>query len=480
MKLGGSFFSIVLFVFASTLYADSSESGKSISDDLNAYFNRLGFSSSITSPQAYNGQRAGFYTGGSLFMRAPVNNLQLMEVDLPSYHAGCGGIDLYAGGISFIKAPALINAMKGVMNNAGGYAFMLALETATPELANVLKNMYGLANSVNHLDINSCEIGQDLVGGLWPRTQASQQQICRDVGSNSERGLFSDWAEARQKCGTEGSFNDTMNKARQDPHYKNLVFDRGNIVWKALKQNSLLNKDDELAEFFMTLSGTVILYKETMDENATIKHVTLPSKMDDNNNLIKVLLKGGTATIYHCRDSKEPDGCLDIDPQGIQVQIGSNKSFGARVKTLLDSMADKIVTDTALTDEEKGLLQATSLPIYKMLNVKVAFTKGNQFVDVSSYSDAIANDILYQYLKQSLETVRLSLSAVQYPDDLINELRPRIDKEIDVLREEQQSAYTRMSTAIQIIQETQLIERMLAGDLSTELGNTLSWAKALK
>ena len=479
MKLGYYFFYVMLFIFASNSYADDGKSDSRITRDLDSYFNNLGFSSSITSPEAYNGQRAGFYTGGSLFIRAPARSVQLMQMDLPSYHAGCSGIDLYAGGISFIKADALISAMKDVMNNAGGYAFMLAMETATPELANVLKYMYDAASAINHMNINSCETAQDLVGGLWPRTQANQQHICRDIGSNGGEGLFSDWAQARQKCGTEGSFNDTMAKAHTDPHYKNLVFDSGNIVWKALKQNTLLNHDNDLAEFFMTLSGTVILYKETTDENSPIKHVTLPSKMDDNNNLIKSLLKGGKAIIYKC-DTTDLEGCLHIDPKGVEVEISSSKSFGERVKTLLDNIATKIVTDTPLTAEEIGLLQATSLPIYKMLNVKVAFTKGNKFVDVSSYSDAIATDILYQYLKESLEIVRLSLSAMQYPEDLTAKLRPQIDKEIDVLREEQQSAYTRMSTAIQIIQETQLIERMLAGDLSTELGNTLSWAKGLK
>lgn len=449
-----------------------------INDDLNNYFNDLGFSTSVTSPHAYNGQRAGYYSGGSLFMRSRVRQVQLVQVDLPSFHAGCSGIDLYAGGLSFVKADALVKAMKDVMNNAGSYAFSLALKTATPLLANVMETIHNKADEINRMNINSCETAEALVGGMWPRTAASQQQICRDLGSNGSGGLFSDWAQARQQCGTGGNFNSTMDKARLDPRYQNRVFDNGNVAWKAIKQNKLINGDNELAQFFMTLSGTVILSKEGSSESAPTKYTTLPSKMDNkNNNLIQALLKGGTAKIYKC-DTTEADGCLH--PTEVDVTITPDKSFGTRIRSLLDSIAKKIVEDTALSQEEIGLLQSTSLPIYKMLNVKVAFTKGNKFLDVTPYADAIANDILYQYLEESLSIVKHSLSILQIPDDIVATLKTPINQELEALRIEQKNAYTRLSSTLQIIQETQLIERMLAGELSTELANTLSWAKGLK
>ena len=115
-----------------------------------------------------------------------------------------------------------------------------------------------------------------------------------------------------------------------------------------------------------------------------------------------------------------------------------------------------------------------------MLNVQAAFAKDKKILDISSYADAIATDILFQYLEQSLQIIRNNVAASQYSDAILAELRPNIDKELDQLRELQKNAYSRMAISIQLIQQTQVIERMLAGDLSTDLANSLSWARGLK
>lgn len=449
-----------------------------VDDDLNNYFNNMGFSTNITSPQAYQSQQAGYYTGGSIFARTPVRNVQLVQVELPSYRAGCGGIDIYSGGFSFVKYNDLVNLMQNIMNNSASYAFTLAMETATPELANVMKYINDKAAEINRANINSCETAEALVGGAWPRTRATQQQVCRDIGGSSG-GLFDDWAQARQKCGTGDEFNSTMDKARTDPRYKNMVFDSGNIVWKIIKQNNLLNGDDELAQFFMSLSGTVIISKDTSGDDSPVHFNPLPGLMDkDQNNLIHALLVGGDVNIYKC-DTLDEDGCLQPDNTA-KVTITSDHAFGNRIKNLLDDMVDKVITDQPLTTEEIGLLQATSLPVYKMLNVQAAYAKDKDTLDISGYSDIIASDIIFQYLEESLHIIRANIAGSQYPEEILKSLQPNIDKELAELRDEQKNAYSRMAMSIQFIEKTQMIEKMLAGDLSSQLGDSLSWAKGLK
>jgi len=450
----------------------------SVNEDLNQYFNSLGYSSNITSPQSYHGQQAGYYTGGSVFLRSPTRDVQLVQLQLPSYRSGCSGIDIFTGGFSYINNDQMVALMQNIMNNAGSYAFTLALETASPALANVMKYWNDFASKVNQANINSCEMAESLVGGMWPKVRGAQQRVCQDIGSNT-KGLFTDWAQAKQKCGTN-EFSSTMDKARTDPRYKNLVFDNGNITWKAIKQNNLFGNDDELAQFFMSLSGTVIIYKDGAGDDAPVKFSPpLPSLMDkERNNLIKALLEGGDVTTYKC-DTLDADGCLHPSNTG-KTPISKDKAFGNRIKKILEGMVDKIIDDKPLSPEEIGLLQATSLPVYKMLNVQAAFAKDKTILDVVSYADAIATDILFQYLEQSLQIIRNNVSASQYSDAILAELRPNIDKELDQLREAQKTAYSRMAMSIQMIQQTQMIERMLAGDLSTDLANSLSWARGLK
>ena len=57
-----------------------------------------------TAPTAHLGQRRGVLTGGSVNARNRIMNESLWHFVPPSFDAGCGGIDLFAGSFSFISA----------------------------------------------------------------------------------------------------------------------------------------------------------------------------------------------------------------------------------------------------------------------------------------------------------------------------------------------------------------------------------------
>ena len=104
------------------IFAASVSSGyPSIGSDLNHFFNNMGFSNNVTAPNAYQGQGAGYYSGGSLFARDSVRDVQIASIDLPSFRSGCGGIDLFTGGFSFVNSQQLVNAMQNIINNSIGY-----------------------------------------------------------------------------------------------------------------------------------------------------------------------------------------------------------------------------------------------------------------------------------------------------------------------------------------------------------------------
>ena len=85
--------------------------------------------------------------------------------------------------------------------------------------------------------------------------------------------------------------------------------------------------------------------------------------------------------MYVC-DSTNAEGCLN--PTIKTLNISPDSGLQTQVSKLLQDMTDKILTDTALTQSEIGLLQATRLPIYKMLNVQSAFIGDKQVLDIVS------------------------------------------------------------------------------------------------
>ena len=80
--------------------------------------------------------RAGYYTGGNLFARNQVYRSELGSIQLPSYKAGCGGIDMFTGAFSFINGNQLVQTLKGIGSNAEGLFYMIALESLTPIIKN--------------------------------------------------------------------------------------------------------------------------------------------------------------------------------------------------------------------------------------------------------------------------------------------------------------------------------------------------------
>ncbi len=464
---------LLKILVSSLIFFGISSSMANVNSDLNNFFNDLGFSDNTTAPNAYSGQEAGYYSGGSLFARDSVRDVQIAQVQLPSFRSGCGGIDLFTGGFSFIDSKQLVDLMNNIINNSMGYAFNLALESTTPEIANVMKYINSLANTINNANINSCETAAGLVGTVWPKTHAAQQQVCEDIGNS--KGIFTDWADARQECSKGGDMTKTLDGAQNDPNYQNMLLTNGNIAWKALQKNSFLSSDPELAELLMSLSGTLILQGGSNDD-ASHQFKVLSSLAADNQ-LLKTLLHGGSAKVYVC-DTQSAEGCLNPSIQTLNVSPDSG--LQTQVAHLLQDMTDKILTDSPLTQSEIGLLQSTRLPVYKMLNVQNAFVGDKQILDIVSYADVIATDILFQYLDENLSVVHTSVSSLQYPESVMAPFEEGINQARTNVRAAQTNAFSQISMAAQLINQTQTIEQMLAGELSSQMSNTLQWADRLR
>lgn len=443
--------------------------GGNVSNDLQTYFNQLGFASNVTSPHAYHGQQAGYYTGGSVFVRNQVRDVTIAHMDAPTIRSGCGGIDIYTGGISIINADDFQNALKNIMNSGGSYAMTLALEEASPLIANVMKYWNQASQFINQSNLNSCETAEALVGGMWPQTRAAQQRVCEDVGTGT--GYFNNWAQARQGCGFGNKANDAMASGKNDPRYKDLVLDHGNLAWQAIQKNDFLKNNNELSYLFMSLSGTVII------KNNGKSIETVPSNATDKR-LMKALLYGGEAEVYYCADNNEPTGCLELGRK--KITVSTHDAFQNRVKSMLDSMVAKIRGDIRLTDDEIGLLQSTQLPIYKMLNVQVAYNKLTSPVDVGGYADIIALDILFQYLEENLTIVKTSSMMLPYPPVQMDMFQRGMETALDAVRTARKSAYQEVTKTTMLIEQTQFIEKMLAGSLSAEMSGTVSWAKGMR
>lgn len=445
-----------------------------VADDMNNFFHSSGGQSNLSGPGAYKGQTAGLYSGGQVYARNRVRNIYPANIRLPSYSAGCGGIDAFTGSFSFISGDELMKSMESIASSATSYAFMLGIETISPHMAVPQKFLMNMASNVNSANINSCEAASSLVGGIWPKTDIAQNHIC--TATNSSSGFVSDWAKAKQGCNGKQTQETLTSTRAKEKGWDGIIVQDKNIAWAALAKNPRLmlagNKvedlNNETKELLMSISGTFIIRKEsgkTIDNAASTK----PSRAD-NIDFIKALLYGGSTIVYKCDEYTK---CLN--PKEENITISSSDSLKGKVTAIVYGIRNKIAEDKPLEKEEIDFLGATALPLYKMLNVEYAIGKDNDILNIDEYSALIASDILYQYLSENLEIMQYASESLMLMDEYMDRYRESIDKAKRNLNNVRTQNEQSLNQAMILIKQTQLLEQSLAGKLSSHLVGVIGY-----
>ncbi|WP_454784002.1 conjugal transfer protein TraH [Legionella sp. WA2024007413] len=431
----------------------------SVSTDLDNFFNGIGYASNVTSPAAFESQAAGFFGGGSLYARNQVRQYQLVQLDLPSYRAGCGGIDLFTGSMSFLSEQKLVDLGKSVMTNAGAYAVDVMLASTVPELKQVRDYLQQLEQMANQASINSCQLSQNMVGGVWPKTAESQQKICKDQAAMGKEGLFSDYVKARMACSGTG-FDNVMSKASTDPERKKQVVLNKNLIWSILQAKSFLNSDRELAEMVMSLTGTLII-----DGQGKVTNV--PS-LASNPTLINALIGVGTthqAKIWRCKDAGGTSACLQVSLQDISIPETATLTY--KVREIIRTMNSKLVNDEKPGMRELNFLSMTSLPVMKFLSVLNSMHYGSTAVDIEEYSMLIAQDLLTNYLSELLIEVNQATAGSELNSDLLKEIQKRISQATILVTSIDPKVGHKLQQKLALVERMARIEKQVASSMNS-------------
>lgn len=171
--------------------------------DATTAFNDL-VSSSGTGPGSYTTTTRDVFVGGSMRMWVPNTSVQLISLTPPSFSAGCGGIDAFAGGFSFINAAQFSQLIQNIMQNAKGLVVELGIRTLCPMCADILAEMQKLAQAADKMAANSCDIATNLVNeagkglGLVNSIGQNGQAVCQQTATNSNTS--SGWFDFANTC----------------------------------------------------------------------------------------------------------------------------------------------------------------------------------------------------------------------------------------------------------------------------------------
>ena len=459
---------VLCAILITTFIVTKRDASAGVGKDMENLFSAMGGGANVTSAGSYKTQSGGYYTGGSIYARVPTKSYQLFNFQPPSIKAGCGGIDAHLGSFSHIGKD-LIKALRTVPSNAAGYAFNLALQTYVPQVYNTMQKLNDIAREINSLNINSCETASALVAGAWPKSDRVDQQICQSMGTNTS--AFKDWAEARHECGNADKRKEINSK--KDDKYKDQLGDEFNIAWAAIKKQfaTLEGENKTAAEFFMSISGTIIRYKEGSGDSAELKTVEKATLVKEAEVLDTLMFgeskSGEKAKLYSCDktdDNKDnTEKCLKVGTTA--MTFDKSKALVPQIEEMLRGIATKMRDHGGdLTDKEKNLINNTQIPILKIVAVQNAFMVGNSVINIHEYAEPIAYDYILGYLESVLDFVAVNideLAKVQMDGIYIENFKRNISDTRKLITDKRFGAYQRMLTAISVIEKTNMVEKKL-------------------
>lgn len=447
-----------------------------VAGSMDSYFSSMGAAANVTGPSAFQGQSAGYYSLGNVYTRFPQKTTNLANIQLPGYRAGCGGIDIFAGSFSFISASELVAMLKAVANNAVGFAFKLAIDTLCPECGSTISELSQKVQQMNNSAMNSCQLAQGLVGSLWPKSDGADQEICEAIGSS--KGIFSDAAAAKHGCGSKGERESTAAAGASDDQYKDVNTGVArNFTWYVLKQSPFFNPggtfDRQLAEYAMTLVGTLI-YKPA-GKSSSGQYDLVPGDPTVAKAILEGTPSGSDVKILDCGGD---DDCMS--PTTTTLSIDTAKALRPRVSALIDGMMTAINADTAITADQKQLLQVASLPLFKILAVQAAYSHGISTDDRETLAEITSVDLMFDMMKQIMQEVQKSKATfIGADEDKLAQWTAQLDRSRQTLVDQQAATQQRVQVVMQVIQKTSFIESVLQSQMSPQMTASLDFARGV-
>lgn len=349
---------------------------------------------STTRPGVYESQSRYALTGGSFVWRAEQENATILNTQLPSINAGCGGIDIYAGSFSFINGDQLEGLLRAIIQDAAGYAFKLAIKEISPQIGAELENMLDVIKDINGQNINSCEAATAIVDNAIEVVNGAKSVRCAVTGAAS--GIFPDTLGGRACGGDDGKSKESTDMAEATGAAVPMGPESGNLAMQAADKIGGMS-DLALKEFYMSITGTLVISDGDPPEFIYIP----PIGLDDS--VAAAIMRGGTVRGHRCLsfDGEPREKCLAVEQKTNDIVIPASEGYLVRVENILSSLYDKEtgISSAAHTAQEIAFIEDTSVPVLAAARI---FSQSNPGVGrqmLLSYSELIAFDMALQYLE---------------------------------------------------------------------------------
>jgi len=350
---------------------------------------------SVSGPNHFDTQKRGFTSFGNFSARWQTGNDYLVTINKPQFKAGCGGIDLFLGGMDLMQFDYLVDKLQRTMGSASAaFAFDIAMSVLSEKVATSMKSIMAIVDRVNQLQFDDCKAGQaiaaTLVDAANPKVEAKDKtQAMTEFAQQS--GVSNLWQELKN-FGQESSVQDTATASGVGNisqlvsgcplALRQIFFTQGYIL------SHLGARRGYAAAYTDLVRGLIGDIKISPDGMSSTRIDRCPQNTPVT--ILDTLADGNIHLRDELTDVCNPVGNIVID--GTTYPNLKNWVF-----TMLNTIGGKVMAKQPLVTSEENFLNVIPSPIYKAIITEISIdgTAGAPPLIAGKYTDYVS--ILYAY-----------------------------------------------------------------------------------
>ncbi len=339
----------------------------------------------VDQPSYYKGQSRGYLSAGGYSARWRNSSDYLVSVTPPKLKSGCGGIDVFAGGMSFLNANYLVKQLQSILQNAPSVALDLALNVLCTQCAKSIKEFQSMMSRLNSLQLDSCKATQAIVAKTMSEASDYEEPELDGIVSDYEQssGISAFYTESNDKTvandGKPSPSTITAATSGCDADFNVIFTTRANTYGATSLLTNIGDRIGLPTATTQLIAG--IVGDVGINRDPTSGYTTFAIPPCEENKIYNVTSIFDNAV--YLRDFNDTSRCTQ--------DSGPNANIKTYVTNIVTSIASKMETQTPLSPAESGFLNYISGDAYSY--IKFGVQSGNKDMIIAQITPLLAKDM---------------------------------------------------------------------------------------
>jgi conjugative transfer pilus assembly protein TraH len=344
--------------------------------------------STSVSSGGYQNQQRGFYSAGGFSGRYRMTNDFLVTASPPRLEVGCGGIDVFGGGLSYLDPEYVVEKFERIIQAAPAFAFDLAMTQYCQVCKDSMNTLTAITDQLNSIQVNDCRMSKRLVQAV-----AEDKNVAKELWAEAA-GNFS-LTEALRKNSQDFQDNvrtsngaapdDTQATLQDCPDLFKRIFVNGSVMQNAAAEAGL-------AAFAPVMRGLIGDARVTYNSAQRLYQVETFSFCPSNSLVQPDSFVTGTVDQMSATGACSASGMAPV----IDTVFDQLTNISTKLRTPGGA--------AALTPEERAFVNRSAFPLLTLLSNAAA--QGNSEAMVEILAEPVAFATSYRMLNDLWEVMR--------------------------------------------------------------------------